>query len=487
VIGAARLVTLLAEVTGALGEALNALQDAALQPLRKALARILDPLRDLLASLEALIDKVRLAAARGESGRIEMSSEELARRIRGPTPRTSAPARPAPIRGGAGVDDDATEIFEPEAQKKLIAEAQARASLREDWPEIDAPEEPWAGLDPQDAPTEELSAEASARLRLEARERAGAQPAGSETTPNADEAAAAEDTDRPGRNWKQFAPEGESTPPSAYNVKDKSFGPAASGQDGNAERWLKRPDYKDTPAAPGEHEIGVASEPPGEVRSQPGEMVEADVPDTELREVLSREPLARSYGIEKPPPTEYNELIESAGTTRRAEVEPSAWDAAHPGETRGKEFGGGDAGREPGFSKYEDGPDASAERTSGQTLVPDEQLEVPDPAMRGPNDPDQIRLEQEEREAWDADWGMPRDVPRERAGLAPEPASAAEAQRPAAESVPAQGPDDPDQVRLQQEESEAWSEDWPTSKDQPPSKNPPKHRRIWFKGKRRKA
>ena len=83
VIGAARLVTLLAEVTGALGEALNALQDAALQPLRKALARILDPLRDLLASLEALIDKVRLAAARGESGRIEMSSEELARRIRG--------------------------------------------------------------------------------------------------------------------------------------------------------------------------------------------------------------------------------------------------------------------------------------------------------------------------------------------------------------------------------------------------------------------
>src|SRR4029078_11454093 len=159
------------------------------------------------------------------------------------------------------------------------------------------------------------------------------------------------------------------------------FAQTASGQPESAERWLKRPDYEETPAAPGEHEIGVESEPPGEVRHEPGEMMEADVPDSDLREVLSREPLARSYGIEKPPPTEYNEPIEPARTTPREEVEPSAWEAAHPGERRGKEFGGGESRRPEGFSKYEEDPNAFADPVTGPTLVPNEQLDVPESAM----------------------------------------------------------------------------------------------------------
>jgi hypothetical protein len=166
-------------------------------------------------------------------------------------------------------------------------------------------------------------------------------------------------------------------------------------------------------------------------------------------------------------------------------VEPSAWEAAHPGERRGKEFGGGESRRPEGFSKYEEDPNAFAEPVTGPTLVPNEQLDVPESAMGGPNDPDQIRLQQEEREAWDADWGAPSDVPPERVGRAAEPPGAAEVQRPAAEPAAALGPDDPDQIRLEQEEREAWSRDWP-SKDGPAPESPPKHRRIWFKGKRRK-
>ena len=415
-IGAGKFVTLLGETVASIGHTLNALEDAALQPLRKALAPFIEPLQKFLKALLSVFDKVEDTAKR-------LEGEELARRIQGP-------AKPE-----VDAEDAPTQIFEPGVQEKIAAESRARAEgeaakrrmmppeypeAMEDWPEIEPAR---LEVDPQDAATEELGAEAAERLQSEARQRAetAARPEGADSARASGEAAGPEEP-----TGKTFLPESESTQARSFRKypeaevedvapgtrsptlvpleEEKAFLPEVEGERGGAGSWTKRSDVE-VELPPGASEIGPDMQTgvqPLEAPRQLERVIEAPVPDSGEAEALA-ESTKRLYMFEEPARHKPIEITPEGSTELPRAPEPEP-----PQEKIFVREGPGV--RQEGFSKYREDPGAVLEPDAGPTLVPSEDI-APDPAAtHGPNDPDQIRLAQEEAEAWKEGWGAPSDV-----------------------------------------------------------------------------
>jgi len=375
------LVTVLGSAANEINLAINALDDVAMAALKRFVGPLLDKLRVVLGSLQDLLGKIRDAEKREALPAPRMSSEELARRIR-----------------GSNVDPDEvpTQIFGP--GERPTGTARAGESTAKQRPTDEA----HSGL-PEDSPSSDAAPETEA---------------------------ADENVPLPGKNWKQFNSEGGQGPqgftkdpdpspddivtevPGARNAATprepdgaKQFRPATDGE-GAAERsFQKFPDAEAIDVRMQAREvIGVAEGPelpPRTATVQPGALIEAPIAGTDQVEMVTTNPMQHVYTTERLPPDPVPEVLTNEGpvslehaTSHRPELledEPLAVDP--PAAHQWKRFVDAPPGgtQTSGFQKYPDEMPDVARESAGQnpTLVPD---------------PEDVRID-EEAEAWAAGWG----------------------------------------------------------------------------------